>query len=72
MLPINDLLFVAGAVQPHDKTKKNIASHEAGFFGSNSTEWLKYEQQKLNQFAQLHYVNTKAFAKQGREMYAEP
>ncbi|MDV5167500.1 hypothetical protein [Photobacterium rosenbergii] len=71
MLPINDLLYVAGAVQPHDITQKNIASHEAGFFGSNSAEWLKHEQQKLNQFAQLHYVRTKGFAKQGRELYAE-
>ncbi|KHT65445.1 hypothetical protein RJ45_01000, partial [Photobacterium gaetbulicola] len=71
MLPINDLLYVAGAVQPHDITKMNIASYDAGFFGSNSAEWLKHEQQKLNQFAQVHYVRTKGIAKQGRELYAE-
>ncbi|GHA34259.1 hypothetical protein ACFFLZ_06365 [Photobacterium aphoticum] len=33
MLQPNDLLYVAGAVQPADKTKTNEASHDAGFLG---------------------------------------
>ncbi|GAL02939.1 hypothetical protein JCM19237_5832 [Photobacterium aphoticum] len=33
MLQHNDLLYVAGAVQPADKTKTNEASYDAGFLG---------------------------------------
>ncbi|MGF1726371.1 hypothetical protein L4D12_16960, partial [Photobacterium nomapromontoriensis] len=33
MLPPNDLLFVAGAVQPANITKDNEASYHAGFLG---------------------------------------
>ncbi|MBV1843559.1 hypothetical protein KSX29_23405, partial [Photobacterium ganghwense] len=33
MLPTNDLLFVAGAVQPANITHDHLASYDAGFLG---------------------------------------
>ncbi|MGF1702512.1 hypothetical protein L4D09_19645 [Photobacterium makurazakiensis] len=59
MISTNDLLYVAGSVQPHDRTKKNLASYEAGFLGSDFEQWAKYEQEKLHHHAQRHYVHTK-------------
>ncbi|MGF1887453.1 hypothetical protein L4D13_15100 [Photobacterium profundum] len=33
MLPLNDFLYVAGSVQPVDKTKNNQAAYDSGFLG---------------------------------------
>ncbi|MCG7500049.1 hypothetical protein MHO82_24605 [Vibrio sp. Of7-15] len=71
MLSNKDLLYVAGAVQPADQTKRHLASHDAGFFGSGfcgpRREPLTPEQ--VWEFNRVHR-DTAFFAKKQTE-YAE-
>ncbi|KLU98852.1 hypothetical protein ABT56_23090, partial [Photobacterium aquae] len=71
MLSNNDLLYVAGVVQPADKTKQHQASYDAGFLGSNFSAWQENEQQKFKRLDQLHFIRTKTIAKLGREAAAQ-
>ncbi|MBV1843580.1 hypothetical protein KSX29_23520, partial [Photobacterium ganghwense] len=64
MLSNNDLLFVAGAVQPADRTKKNLASYEAGFLGSKN--------QKSNHLHNLSELNLFFAREQVKHAAAQP
>ncbi|MHA6606490.1 hypothetical protein [Photobacterium damselae] len=67
----NELLYVAGAVQPLDKTIANNASFEAGFFACENLEYRKNKVSENTSFYRRkqfeHEVMTHNSAKRARE-----
>lgn len=67
----NDLMYVAGAVQPQDKTINNNASFEAGFFACENLDYRKNKIIEDSSFFRRkqfeHEVMTHNSAKRARE-----